>query len=109
MLRELTELFAAVPPDATWDDYAIAIVKENALGKQTYATGQSSRQRLTEMYGLDPGSPSSASCDACGGSTRMAVLCSPCSVRPPAIRCSARPRPLYSRSPREKSWSAHDS
>ena len=54
MLRELTELFAAVPPDATRDDYATAIVEENALGKQTYATRQSSRQRLTEMYGLDP-------------------------------------------------------
>ena len=57
MLRELTELFAALPPDATRDDYTTAIVQENALGKRTYATRLSSRQRLTEMYGLDPSLP----------------------------------------------------
>ena len=54
MLRELTELFDALPPSATRDDYKTAIVEENALGKRTYATRLSSRQRLTEMYGLDP-------------------------------------------------------
>ncbi|MCY3546732.1 MAG: hypothetical protein OXH49_07610 [Gemmatimonadetes bacterium] len=54
MLRELAELFAAVPPQATRDDYKTAIVDQNALGKATYATRSSSRQRLTEMYGLDP-------------------------------------------------------
>ena len=54
MLRELTELFAALPADATRDDYTAAIVEENALGKRTYATRQSTRQRLNEMYGLDP-------------------------------------------------------
>ena len=54
MLRELTELFAAVPARATRDDYTTAIVDENALGKPTHATRSSSRQRLTEMYGLDP-------------------------------------------------------
>lgn len=54
MLRELTELFAALPPDATRDDYTTAIIEENALGKRTHATRLSSRQRLIEMYGLDP-------------------------------------------------------
>ena len=54
MLRELRELFAAVPPQAAREDYATAIVDENALGKPTYATRSASRQRLTEMYGLDP-------------------------------------------------------
>ena len=54
MLRELAELFAAVPPHATRDDYATTIVDQNVLGKATYATRSSSRQRLTEMYGLDP-------------------------------------------------------
>jgi len=54
MLRELTELFAALPSDATREDYATAIVEENALGKRTYATRLSSRQRMNEMYGLDP-------------------------------------------------------
>ncbi len=54
MLRELTELFTVVPPDAARDEYCTAIVDENALGKATYATRRSSRQRLREMYGLDP-------------------------------------------------------
>ena len=54
MLRELTELFALLPRDATREDYKAAIVQENALGKRTYATRLSSRQRLNEMYGLDP-------------------------------------------------------
>ena len=54
MLRELTELFAALPPSATRDAYTTAIVEENVLGKRTYATRLSSRQRLAEMYGLDP-------------------------------------------------------
>ena len=57
MLRELAELFATVPPQATRDDYATAIVEENALGKATHSTRSSSRQRLTEMYGLDPTLP----------------------------------------------------
>ncbi len=54
MLRELAELFAVLPSEATRDDYRAAVVEENALGKRTYATRLSSRQRLTEMYGLDP-------------------------------------------------------
>lgn len=54
MLRELIELLAALPPDATREDYSTAIVEENTLGKRTYATRLSSRQRLNEMYGLDP-------------------------------------------------------
>ena len=54
MLRELTELFAATPPAARRGDYAAAIVHENVLGKPTHATRTASRQRLNEMYGLDP-------------------------------------------------------
>ena len=54
MLRELTELFDALAPSATKEDYKTAIVDENALGKRTYVTRLSSRQRLNEMYGLDP-------------------------------------------------------
>lgn len=54
MLRELAELLAAVPPEATRDNYTLAIVDENALGKPTYTTRAASRQRLTELYGLDP-------------------------------------------------------
>jgi hypothetical protein len=54
MLRELTELFAAVPPGANRSDHTAAIVDENALGKPTYTTRLASRQRLIEMYSLDP-------------------------------------------------------
>lgn len=54
MLRELTELFAAVPPEGTRGDHTAAIVDENALGKPTYTTRLASRQRLIEMYSLDP-------------------------------------------------------
>ena len=57
MLREFTELMAAVPRNAVRDDYTTAIVDENVLGKRTHATRKSSRQRLSELYGLDPGIP----------------------------------------------------
>lgn len=57
MLRDLTELFAAVPPDAAREDYAAAIVEENALGKPTWVTRNVSRKYLTNLYGLDPGLP----------------------------------------------------
>ena len=57
MLRELTDLLAVVPPDARRDAYLAAVVEENALGKNTFATRQSSCQRLSELYGLSPGLP----------------------------------------------------
>lgn len=67
MLRELSELFETVPADATADDYGTAIVEENALGKRTWATRRSSRQRLNEMYGLDPRPPVSRTAALVGG------------------------------------------
>lgn len=57
MLADLTELFRAVPPEADAAAYSGAIVEENALGKATLATRRESRQRLREIYGLDPGIP----------------------------------------------------
>ena len=57
MLRELTELFATVAAEATREDYSVAIIEENVLGKRTWATRRSSRQRLSELYGLDPRLP----------------------------------------------------
>ncbi len=57
MLGELTELLATVPPDAAREDYAAAIVEENALGKPTWVTRDVSRKYLTNLYGLDPGLP----------------------------------------------------
>lgn len=55
MLPELTDLLAVVPPDATREEYAAAIVEENVLGKPTWVTRHASRKYLTNLYGLDPG------------------------------------------------------
>lgn len=57
MLRDLTELFEVVPPDAAREDYAAAIMEENALGKPTWVTRNVSRKYLRNLYGLDPGLP----------------------------------------------------
>ena len=53
MLKDLRELLAAVPRDASCDAYVEAVVRENVLGKQTVATRRLSLQRLRELYGLD--------------------------------------------------------
>ena len=57
MLAELTDLLAAVQPDADRDAYAVAIVEENVLGKATASTRRLTNQRLGELYGLDPRLP----------------------------------------------------
>ncbi len=57
MLRELAELLDAVPTGADRRDYAAAIVDDNVLGKPTLATRRATRQRLTELYALDPAVP----------------------------------------------------
>ena len=57
MLRELREILRALPPEASRADYAAAIVDENVLGKPTGATRRATRQRLAELYALDPAVP----------------------------------------------------
>lgn len=57
MSTELTELFEVAPKDATREDYAAAIIEENALGKATTSNRRSTNQRLGELYGLDPSIP----------------------------------------------------
>ncbi len=57
MLHELGELLFALPAGAGRLDYAAAIVDENVLGKPTLATRRATRQRLTELYALDPDVP----------------------------------------------------
>ena len=52
MLAELTELLAAVPANATREEYADAIIEDNILGKQTTSTRRLTNQRLGELYGL---------------------------------------------------------
>lgn len=53
MLGELADIFNALPPDATRDDYARAILDDNILGKPTQSARRSARQHLSELYGLD--------------------------------------------------------
>ena len=57
MLGELRVLFDALSPNASRADYADAMVGENVLGKPTLAVRRSVRQRLTELYSLDPRLP----------------------------------------------------
>lgn len=52
MLAELTELLAAMPANATREEYAEAIIEDNILGKQTTSTRRLTNQRLGELYGL---------------------------------------------------------
>lgn len=53
MLAELTELLAVTPVGARREDYAAAIVDDNALGKQTAATRRLTDQRLGGENVLD--------------------------------------------------------
>lgn len=57
MFSELHDLLAAVPGDAVREDFKAAIIDENVLGKETVATRRITRQRLVELYGLDPTIP----------------------------------------------------
>ena len=54
MLDELSHLLEAVPSEANREEYAVAVVEHNCLGKRTTATRKLSLQRLTELYALEP-------------------------------------------------------
>ncbi|NLG84494.1 MAG: hypothetical protein GX493_07820 [Firmicutes bacterium] len=53
MLADLRQLLASTPADATADDYRIAIVEENVLGKSTVSTRIWTWRRLHVLYGFD--------------------------------------------------------
>lgn len=57
MFAELSLLLRACPEDAQRAEYLRAIHDDNCLGKRTVATRRLSSQRLSELYGLDPGVP----------------------------------------------------
>lgn len=57
MLAELADLLAALPPEAPPERYEAVIIIDNVLAKSTAATRRLTRQRLTELYGLDPRIP----------------------------------------------------
>lgn len=54
MLNELELLFASRPSTASQEDYFEAILEDNVTDKRTFTTRQSTRQRLIELYSLDP-------------------------------------------------------
>lgn len=53
MLDELAAVMAVTTASASRQDFATAIVDENALSKPTLSTRKLSNQRLGELYGLD--------------------------------------------------------
>ena len=57
MLAEMEVLLDVTGEADERDDYTSAIIDENCLSKVTAATRQLSRQRLSELYGLDPKLP----------------------------------------------------
>ncbi len=92
MLRELEHLLEVVDPDAGADEYAAAVIEDNALDKHTAATRRATIQRLRELYGLDPSVAIFRvlrrlwSIDA-GSRPLLALLCS--LARDPLLRASA--------------------
>ncbi len=57
MLAELASVLATVPLHGVRTDYSAAIVEGNCLGKRTSSTRILTRQRLAELYALDPEVP----------------------------------------------------
>jgi hypothetical protein len=57
MLSEVSDLLDSTPLSAQRDDYSAAIIDGNALHKRTAAGRVQARQRLIELYGLDPDVP----------------------------------------------------
>ena len=57
MLAELELLFDYCERDAAREEYIRAIEDDNCLGKRTVSTRRLSRQRLSELYALDPEIP----------------------------------------------------
>ena len=57
MLAEFTALLDSVPRGEAPEAYLSAIVDDNVLGKTTVSTRKLTRQRLAELYALDPSVP----------------------------------------------------
>src|SRR6266508_3480066 len=92
MLADLRQLLAATPIGAAYDDYRVAIMENNVLGKGTASTRLWSWKKLRELYALDP----SLAVFRCfrqlweadvPGRPLLAVLCA--CARDPLLRMSA--------------------
>lgn len=54
MFDDLSTILELIPPESKREVYVDAIIKDNALHKNTFATRKHSAQRLTELYQLEP-------------------------------------------------------
>ena len=54
MFTELSILVSSMPVGVSKDEYKIAVVENNLLGKQTHSSRQKSFSHLVELYGMDP-------------------------------------------------------
>lgn len=57
MLRELSALLAAMPVDATRDDYKAAVIEDNVLLKPSASTRAKTYSYLRDRFALDPEVP----------------------------------------------------
>jgi hypothetical protein len=92
MLEELRALFRGTGADATYADYAAAIVDDNALAKATRATRLKSLRHLRELYALDASVPLFSALRALWESDKdsQPVLTLLCAVaRDPLLRATA--------------------
>jgi hypothetical protein len=94
MLDELRAVLASCRPDATRDDYLVAIREDNCLGKRTSATRKLSSQRLSELYALDQDVPLfwvMRRCWYADGAGQAALALLLALARDPLLRASAPP------------------
>jgi hypothetical protein len=89
MLDEFGQLLASCPPEATYDDYATAVVDDNVLRKKTLATRRKSLRHLRELYALRAEVPLFAALralwpDNVAARPLMAAMCS--AARDPLLR-----------------------
>src|SRR5262245_34586147 len=53
MLADLRQLLGSTPVETAYEDYRVAIMEGNALGKGTASTRLWAWKKLRELYGLD--------------------------------------------------------
>ena len=91
MLDELEALLDGCARNATYDDYAAAILSDNLLHKATYSTRQKSLRHLRELYALRADVPIFGGLRAIWwedheSRPQLAVMCT--AARDPLVRCS---------------------
>ena len=92
MFDELDALMYGCAPDASYDDYATAIVDDNLLGKRTLATREKSLRHLRELYALRAtvtvfGAMRLLWKDDATARPVLALMCA--AARDPLLRCTA--------------------